>query len=146
MICSSVSLILPRARAFRDELAPFALQPRLVTLELREARNGHEVLPVEIRHADELLRDQLKLASLCFQLGRKPADLLVDLGDALAQLRALARARTPSRLEQFLLAGHGRGRRRIVASGLQLRRKYDGGGLVAFRQQSRLARRELVEL
>ncbi|MGZ9110321.1 MAG: hypothetical protein ACXW3X_04345, partial [Rhodoplanes sp.] len=110
MICSSVSLILPRARAFRDELAPFALQPRLVTLELREARNGHEVLSVEIRHADELLRDQLKLASLCFQLGRKPADLLVDLGDALAQLRALARARTPSRLEQFLVAGHGRGR------------------------------------
>ena len=52
-----------RARDVGDELAALALEPRLVALQLREARDGDQILLVEVGDADELLADQLELGS-----------------------------------------------------------------------------------
>src|SRR5262249_41642968 len=83
-----------------NELPAFALQPRLIALKLRVARNGDEILMVKLGHSNELLSDQIELAFLCHDLCGKPANLLVQLGDPLAQLRALTGPRCLSRLEQ----------------------------------------------
>jgi hypothetical protein len=127
-------------------MTAFALEPRLVALKLREAGNGNEILLIEVGDPDELLPDQFELGFLGRLLCRKAADLLVRLGDALAQLRALAGPRSPSGLEQPLLAGERRGDRRVVAPVRQLGRKCDGGGLVALGEQPRFPRHQLVEL
>lgn len=129
-----------------DELAALALRSRLVALKLGNAGDGDETFLVKLGNPSELLLDELELGLFCRLLRRQAADLLVGLRDPLAQLRALAGARAASRLEQLLLAGHCRGRRRLLAAVRQLRRKHDGIGVLAFGQQPRLARQQFVEL
>src|SRR5262245_33051531 len=130
-----------------DELAALAFEPRLVALQRHEALNADEVLLVELGHADQLLVDELDFVFLGLLLRDQAGDLLVGLGDALAQLRALAGAAALARIEQPLLARHGAGDaglgRRVVH---QLLGEGYGLGFLAFGHQPRLARHQFIEL
>ena len=86
MICSSISLMRPRAR--RDlgaELAVLALELRIVALQRHVADDADQVLRVQLADALELLADQADLAFLRLALRRQPAHFFVDLRDALLQ-------------------------------------------------------------
>src|SRR5262245_24321268 len=136
-----------RAGDRRDELAALALEPRLVALQRHEALNADEVLLVELGHADQLLADELDLVFLGLLLRHQSGDLFVGLGDALAQLRALAGAATLARIEQLLLAGDGDGDAAFGPRvGHALLGEGSGLGFLAFGQQPRLARRQFIEL
>ena len=104
------------------------------------------ILLVEIGDSHELLPDQLELLFLGRQLRRQAADLLVHLGDPLAQLRALAGPCRLSRLEQLLLAGRCRSNRWIAAPAHQLGREVNGVVAVALGEKPSLPGREFVEL
>src|SRR5829696_9150057 len=89
-----------------DELAALALEARGVALERRHALDLHEVLAPEIPDALELLADQLGFALLRRDLAGEALDLLLELRDALPELRLLAGPGALAELEQIALAGH----------------------------------------
>ena len=123
MICSSVSAILPLdARDRGDELTLLAVEARRFALQGGEAGDRHEVLLVEPVHAFQLLVDQAGLLALGGGLRFEPADFLAQLGDALAQLRALPLDRGAAGLEQAALATEHFGDVGMILPGDQGRR------------------------
>ena len=80
---------LARAGNIGDELAPFALQPRLVTLELREARNGHAEISDAVRLAGRIEIAFRTLAQCASSLTESACDLLLERLEQVLQRRAL---------------------------------------------------------
>jgi len=75
------------------------------------------MLVVEITDTDELLLHQHDFPVLGFLLRAQPVDLFIELLNALAELRLLARAAVDADVEQFALTGK---QRRHVGIGRQL--------------------------
>src|SRR5713226_9401930 len=88
-----------------DELRALAVEPGRVALQRRQARHLHQVFFVELLNPGELLFHQHDFLVFCFFLRRQAADFLVQLRDALAQLRLLPDPPEGADLEQFGLAG-----------------------------------------
>ena len=89
-----------------DVLRALAVEPRGVALQRGQPRYLHQVLVVELADAGQLLfhqRDFLVLGSL---LRGEPVDLLVQLRDALVQLRLLPDPAVDADVEQLALARH----------------------------------------
>ncbi|WP_336493086.1 hypothetical protein, partial [Methylobacterium nigriterrae] len=76
-----------------DLAAALALDAGRVALEAGPARDRHEVLLPELADDLELLRDEGGLAGIGLDLVVEAGDLLIELGDAIAQLLLLAGAR-----------------------------------------------------
>ena len=107
-----------------DQLPAFALEPRAVALERGEPGDLHEIVFPELAHAFELLADQRDLPRLGVLLRGEAADLVLQLRDALFQLRFLAEPRGAAKLEQLALVGQRNARRRgLVGAGKQMRRE-----------------------
>ena len=147
MICSSVSVVLPLAWATEAEQLPaLAVEPGGVAIEGVDAGDRHQVLLVQVAHADQLLANQLDFARLGVELGVEADDLVLQLADALLQLRLLAEPGRAAQFEQPALVGDGIGDRRIV----RMRESSSGGkttvsSAVALGLQPRLARFQLIE-
>ncbi len=93
-----------------NQLPALALEPRAVALKRGQPGDLHQVVFPELADALELLADQRDLACLGVLLGGEPADLVLQLGDALFQLRFLAEAGRAAQLEQLALIGHAQRR------------------------------------
>src|SRR4051812_5524414 len=88
-------------RARGDVLRTLAVEAGAIAFERGEARDLHQMLVIEIADADEFLlhqRDFLVFGSL---LRGEALDLLVELLDALAQLRLLASAAVDAHVKQL---------------------------------------------
>src|SRR5829696_6272079 len=129
----------------RDELAALALEARGVALKRRHALDLHEVLAPEIPDALELLADQLGFALLRRDLAGEALDLLLELRDALPELRLLAGPCALAELEEVALAGHRPGQLGVAGPGEKLRREEDGVDVVALRLKPGEAGLELVQ-
>src|SRR6266702_1999224 len=108
-----------------DVLRTLAVEARAVALERGQARDMDQVLVIEIAHTDELLLHQRALLVLGFLLRRQTLDLLVELLDALAELRLLARAAVDADVEQLGFGGDQHLDVGIVATIEQRLRKLD---------------------
>jgi len=108
-----------------DVLRALAGEPCPIALQRREPAQLHEVLVVEIADAGQLLLDQIDFLVLCLFLRGETGDLLVQLRDALVQLRLLAGAAVDADVEQLGFARHDRGNFGIAGAARQHRRKRD---------------------
>src|SRR3954470_17613622 len=103
-ICSSVSVILPLVWAMDDTKEPRSPSSRTASRSSAvTARDWDQVLVPELAHPLELVPDQDNLAPLGRDLVDHALDLLVQLSDALLQLRLLALARRAAQLEKARL-------------------------------------------
>jgi len=80
------------------ELAALTDEPLLLALETGDASVRNEILLPQLVDADELLADPFDLLSLDVICRLDNADLLTQLGHALAQLRLLAFPATCGRI------------------------------------------------
>ncbi len=87
-------------------LRPLAGQSCGVALERGQPRHLHQMLVVEIANSDQFLLHQRDLLVFGFLLRGKAGDLLVKLGNALAQLRLLPDPAIDANVEQLGLARH----------------------------------------
>ena len=94
-----------RACDLGDQLATFALQPRLVALQLLQPRDRYQVLGIELLDAAQFVGDVVDLLTLRLLLRRQTTDLLADLSNPLTQLRSLAVECVAPRVEQPTLTG-----------------------------------------
>src|SRR3954453_20860815 len=85
-----------------------AVEAGAVAFERGQAGDLHQVLVIEIPHTDELLLHQRDFPVLGSLLRGEALDLLVELLDALAQLRLLAGASVDANVEQLGFGGEQR--------------------------------------
>src|SRR6266702_2959056 len=108
-----------------DVLRALAVEACAVAFERGQARDLDQVLVIEIAHADKLLLHQRDLLVLGFFLRRETFDLLVELLNALAELRLLPRAAIDADVEQLGFGGEQHLDVGIVATIEQRLRKFD---------------------
>src|SRR6185295_5629784 len=108
-------------------------------------RDLHEVVFPELADAVELLADQTYFAGLGLLRGIQAADFVLQLGDALPQLRFLPEPGAAAKLEQLALVGNRNGDRCFFGVSEQHPRKRHAFRAVAFGLETRLARRQLVQ-
>ncbi len=135
----------PGLGARGDVLPAFAVQPRGVAFQLRQARNLDQPLLVELAHAHQLLLDQRDFLLLGLFLRGETLDFLVELGDALAQLRLLAGAAVDPDLEQLGFACHHVPGIGIASAVKQHRRELDAVASALLGLDTRLPRPQAVE-
>ena len=107
---------------------------------------GTRFLRHSVAHAFELLIDQLDFPRLAGDLLLEATDLLLDLSDALVQLRLLTRARLAAQLEKPSLSCQET--RKTTGSAARADRssgKISAFFVIALRFEPRLSRRELVQ-
>src|SRR4051812_11703788 len=95
-------------RARGDVLRALAIEAGAVAFERGQAGDLHQVLVIEIPDTDELLLHQRDFPVLGPLLRGEALDLLVELLDALAQLRLLAGASVDANVEQLGFGGEQR--------------------------------------
>ena len=100
-----------------QQLPALAFDAGGVALERSHSVYRHQVFLVKIAHALELLVDQRGLACLCVQLRGQTDDFVLELPDALSQLRLLAGAGRAAQLEQLALVVDRVGDGRIARRG-----------------------------
>ena len=125
-----------------DELPALPFEPRRIALERGHAVDRDQVLLPEIAHALELLLDELDLLALGAGLVGIAAHLLVQLDDALPQLRLLSFLCGASQLEQLALAGDHAGNFGLPGRLHQFGRKFDVVAAVTLRLQPGTARKQ----
>ena len=103
----------------------FAGEPRRIALQRRQPADLHQMLIVQAANADQFLVHQRDFLVLGLLLRQQAGDLLVQLRDALAQLRLLPGPAGGANLEQFGFARHHVLDVGIVGAIEQRRRKYD---------------------
>ena len=108
-----------------DRLRALALEPRRLAFERDQPIDLHQVLVPKRPHAFELALDQLDLLRFCLLQRRVPADFLVELGDALLELRLLAEPGAAPQLEQLAFAVDGGGDVGFVCARQQSSREGD---------------------
>src|SRR3954454_20038000 len=112
-------------RARGDVLRTLAVEAGAVAVGRGQAGDLHQVLVIEIADTDELLLHQRDFPVLGPLLRGEALDLLVELLDALAQLRLLAGAAVDANVEQLGFGGEQRLDIGIVAAIEQRLRKVD---------------------
>ena len=126
-----------------DQLSALALKPRRLALERGQAVDLDQILLEQFAHAGQFALDQRDLLGLGGLLRGEAADLFLQLGDALAQLRFLPEPGGAAQIEQLALARHGGEGIGIAVPVEQLAGKFDRLGAVALGFQPRLARAQL---
>jgi hypothetical protein len=137
-------LLGPRERG--EEFAPLALQPGDLALEREDAVAGGVPLVGQLPDAEEFLVDEPDLALAGELLRPQAGDLLLELGDALAQDLGLAVQRRLARGEDLALAADQVADARFLGPRAQHVGKDDRGGAVLLGTQARLERARRVDL
>ncbi len=128
-----------------NELPLLAGKAGGVPLQNREAGNADKILAVEMANPDQFPLNEFNLAVLGARLSRKPQNLLIQLCDALPQLRLLTGSPVQSHLKQLGLARHDCGGFRIARVVQQRGRKDDLVRSALFGLQARGARQQTVQ-
>src|SRR5262249_53402883 len=127
------------------ELTSFAFEPGAVSLESRQTSDLHKVVFPKLAHALKFFADKRDLSGFRVLLRGKSLNFILQLGDALFQLRLLAERGRATKLKQLAFIGDGDGDGALVGTGEQFGRKLDGLGAVAFGFEPRFTRGELIE-